>query len=103
MQEKVSIFNKNSGRENIPLAVADRLLDTQSELGELAKEYLKNTNYGKDKFKSSLDFELEYGDVMYSLLTLANETGLEAEKCLEKALEKYQLRMKNKNNMGSGR
>ena len=49
------------------------------------------------------NFEMEFGDVFYSLLSLADEAGLDAEECLNKALSKYQERMNKKNNIGSGR
>lgn len=80
-----------------------RILDIQSELGELAKEYLKNSKYGTQNFDLTEDFKLEYGDVLYSLLSLGNEVGLNAEEELDKVLEKYKKRIIDKNSMGSGR
>lgn len=80
-----------------------RILDIQSELGELAKEYLKNSKYGTKNFDLTEDFKLEYGDVLYSLLSLGNEVGLNAEEELDKVLEKYRKRIIDKYSMGSGR
>ena len=54
MQEKVKEFNEQiSHREAMPPEA--RLLDINSELGELAKEYLKATNYGTKDFEKTDD------------------------------------------------
>lgn len=103
MQSKVQEFNKlrNCHTEKMP-AMA-RVLDIQSEAGELAKEVLKNTKYGTKEFVTSEDFELELGDVLYSLLSLADETGVDADAALDRVLAKYKKRIENSDNMGSGR
>lgn len=103
MQRKVKFFNEKVMKREDKASVETRLLDIQSELGELAKEVLKATDYGKTSFAKTDDFEMEFGDVFYSLLSLADEAGLDAEECLNKALSKYQERMNKKNNIGSGR
>ena len=69
-------------------------MDIQSEMGELSKEYLKATDYGSKEFGTTEDFNLELGDVLYSLLSLAEEQGVDAKQSLEKVLKKK--------NMGSG-
>ena len=46
---------------------------------------------------------MEYGDVLYSMLSLANELNINAEKSIDMVLEKYQKRIDNKKDMGSGR
>lgn len=102
MQEKVNEFNKkNRGTE--PLEVSARLMDIQSELGELSKEYLKATDYATKAFSLTDDFELELGDVLYSLYSLANELQINADSAVQKVLNKYQKRIDEKSNMGSGR
>ena len=103
MQEKVETFNKNKGVHNKPMPIYARLLDIQSELGELSKEYLKNSKYGTIDFKITDDFELEFGDVLYALLSLANELNLNANDALDKVIDKYKNRIKENNNLGSGR
>ena len=103
MQRKVKFFNEKVMKREDKASVETRLLDIQSELGELAKEVLKATDYGKKSFVKTDDFEMEFGDVFYSLLSLADEAELDAEECLNKALAKYQERMNQKNNIGSGR
>ena len=101
MQKLVEEFNKLKSAHQTKMPVSARLLDVQSELGELAKEYLKATNYGTSEFSKTEDFELEFGDVLYSLLSLANELSLNSEECLNLILEKYKKRFIDKNNIGS--
>jgi NTP pyrophosphatase (non-canonical NTP hydrolase) len=76
--------------------VSSRILDITSELGELAKEYLKVTNYGTKPFKYNINFELEFGDVFYSIFSLASELNIDAEKALDRSLEKYRSRIERK-------
>ena len=102
MQNKVKEFNTNSGRHAAPMNVYARLLDVTSELGELAKEYLNGSNYGASNFIMNDDFKMEFGDVMYSLLSLACEANIDAEECLDKVIKKYQDRINKKKSMGSG-
>lgn len=101
MQQKVQEFNKNMSCHKKTMPIYARLLDIQSEIGELSKEYLKSTKYGTENFSLSNDFKLEYGDVIYSLLSLANETNIDANECLTMAIEKYKNRLVKNNNMGS--
>lgn len=101
MQEKVENFNQNKTAHKKPMPLSARLLDIQSELGELSKEYLSATKYGTENFIANEDFKLEFGDTLYSLLSLAVETNINAEDCLDKVLKKYAERLNNKNNMGS--
>lgn len=103
MQKRVDDFNKLRGCHEKPMPVSARLLDVQSELGELSKEVLKNSKYGTEEFVMTEEFEMEYGDVLYSLLSLGTECGLDAEKALDKVLEKYKKRIEKNKSMGSGK
>ena len=103
MQNKVKEFNEKRNANIKPMTVSERLLDISSEFGELAKEELKATNYGTKDFKVTDDFMLEFGDVLYSLLSLACETGIDAEYALDRVIKKYSDRLDNNKNMGSGR
>lgn len=100
MQNKVKEFNKkfNSLGE---LSPENRILDIQSELGELSKEILKSTDYGKKEFQVTENFILEFGDTLYSLFSLANETGVNSKEALDMVLEKYENRFSKKGNFGS--
>ena len=103
MQKRVKDFNDNKGVHSKEMSISARLMDISSELGELDKEYLKCTKYGSKDFEISRDFIMEYGDVLYSLLSLANELKIDANGALSIVLEKYQKRINENNNMGSGR
>ena len=101
MQEKVKNFNQKKNCHLNPMPVHARILDIQSELGELAKEYLKHSKYGTTDFSLEENFKMEYGDVLYSLLSLADELNIDANACLDKAISKYEDRILKKNSMGS--
>ena len=102
MQNKVKEFNKKMPYSD-EIKTYARLLDMESEMGELAKEYLKATDYGTKEFEINDDFKLEYGDLLYCLLSLANEADINAEDCLDMVIAKYQKRLDDKNDIGSGR
>ena len=80
-----------------------RLLDLSSELGELAKEWLKQTEYGTGEFAPTPEWEGELGDTFFALICLAQATGVNLETALTGALQKYKQRMKSGNHPGSGR
>lgn len=101
MQQKVKTFNLNKKVHKTPMPIYARLLNIQSELGELTKEYLANSKYGTKDFELKPEFKMEYGDVLYCLLSLGNELGIDAEKCLDATLKKLQDRMDNNQSMGS--
>ena len=102
MQNKVKIFNDSKGVHTKPMPIHARILDIQSELGELAKEYLKHSKYGTSDFQLEEDFKMEFGDVLYSLLSLSNELNFNAEEYLNKVLDKYKSRIDKNKSMGSG-
>ena len=100
MQNKVKCFNENRTCHKKEMPVYARILDIESEIGELGKEYLKGSGYGTEEFKLHDDFIMEFGDVMYSMLSLAEELNINAEEALDKVIEKYNKRIK-KGSMGS--
>lgn len=89
IQEKIKIFNNTL---NLNTNIESRMIDLNSELGELSKEILKGSDYGKTSFSKTGDFDDELGDVFYSLICLANLGESDLEACLTKALNKYQKR-----------
>lgn len=80
-----------------------RMLDLTSEVGELSKEILKGTNYGTESFKKTNEWESEIGDVLFSLICIANESNTDLEYCLNYALNKYEKRFSTKGNLSSGK
>ena len=103
MQNLVKDFNDKKSCHREPMPVYARLMDIESEIGELEKEYLKSSNYGTKEFEVTDDFKEEFGDVVYAILSLSNELDISAEECLNISLEKMKKRMEKTNSFGSGR
>ena len=97
LQQKVKDFvNKN----NLDSPTEFRVLDLVSETGEVAKEILKMTNYGNSKLKINDEVKLELGDVLYSLLVVANKLDINLDDSLNLVLAKYEKRL-SKGSAGS--
>ncbi len=67
-------------------------LDLASEVGEVAKEVLELTNYGKRKHIYNPDLARELGDAFYSMISLANIYDIDLKNELERSLQKYRKR-----------
>ncbi|MCF7795433.1 MazG-like family protein [Patescibacteria group bacterium] len=91
LQEKIKDFCKENDMET---SVEHRVLDTMSELGEVAKEVLKMSDYGKKKSEYRQELKAELGDVLFSLITIANTYDINLEDALSKVLDKYEKRLK---------
>jgi NTP pyrophosphatase (non-canonical NTP hydrolase) len=103
MQRQVAEFVERHG---LDAAVPYRLLDLVSEVGELSKELLKSVDYGKSEPRLSGQrdtWEEELGDVLFSLICVANSTGVDLEQALRKAMAKYRERIRSERDAGSGR
>ena len=73
-----------------PLTNLARLTE---EVGELAREM--NHRYGhktKRADEPEQDLAMELGDVLFVLLVIANEQGIDMEETLERVLRKYRSR-----------
>ena len=73
-----------------PLANLARLVE---EVGELAREI--NHRYGhkpKRADEPEQDLALELGDVLFVVIAIANEQGIDLEDALNRVLEKYRTR-----------
>ena len=99
LQKRVRSFVES---HHLQVDVKHRVLDLASEVGELSKEVLKSTNYGKKKFSPSSNWSTELGDITFVLVCLANTTGVDLEKALSSALKKYRTRAKKTKQIGSG-
>jgi len=88
-------------RNHLSAPLETRLLDLSSEVGELCKEVLKATKYGRTRFHRSEEWENELGDVMFALVCLANDTGVNLEASLSNAIHKYEQRIAEKGDAGS--
>lgn len=100
MQRRVADFTASAG---IDTDVPYRVLDLASETGELAKEVLKATAYGREPFLPIAGWSGELADTLFALLCLANSTGVDLEVALDDALAKYAARLAASGEAGSGR
>lgn len=73
-----------------PLTNLARLVE---EVGELAREL--NHRFGQKTKKPdepAQDLALELADIMFVLIAIANEQGIDLEEAFERVLEKYDVR-----------
>jgi len=100
-QEKVRELIRSCHLET---SASVRCLDLVSEVGEVAKELLKASDYGTQQmFDLTRETEEELGDCLFSLLAMCDSLGIDAYDALEGALEKYRTRWENHGSVGSGR
>jgi len=97
LQKKVQEF---CNTHNLNTTPESRLIDVVSELGEVAKEILVASNYGKNPLEKNEKIEMEIGDVVFSVIALSNALGIDTEEALEKVIIKYTERAK-KGSIGS--
>jgi len=81
------------GEAEIEAPVEARLLDLVSEKGEVSEGVLEATNYGRKPFRPPDGWSGELGDVLFSLICLANSTGVDLEAALGGVLDKYRERL----------
>lgn len=91
LQRKVKEFCKKHKLES---PIEHKVLDLTSELGEVAKEILKMSNYGRKPIKFRNEIKPELGDLLYSLITIANYFNVDLEEALDVVLKKYERRIK---------
>ena len=90
IQQQVAEFARNHGLAHTPEITS---LDLVSEMGEVAKEILKSTNYGEHDSVAQPEIAGELGDVFYCLIMLANCYSVDLQEQLNRVLEKYEKRL----------
>ena len=100
MQKQVKDFTQ---KHNLNSNETTRYLDLVSEVGELGKEIIKSTNYGKTAFTTNPSIQEEIGDCIFSLLALCNTLGINAQEALNTAIEKYEHRFLQTQTISSGK
>lgn len=91
LQQQVAAFTKT---HRLDVRPQDRLLDLNSEVGELCKAWLAATRYGSAPFQNDQEFwREELGDVFFSLICLANATDVDLQQALQQVLDKYSRRL----------
>ena len=89
-------------RHNLEAPPTARLLDLVAEVGELAKELVNGSEYGRRDLSLPSAWADELGDVFFSLICLANATDVSLDRALAIALEKYEQRLAQRGEAGSG-
>ena len=84
MQSKVKRFIE---QHSLSCPVQSRYIDLTSEVGELGKELLKASDYGKRSPVLTAEATEEAGDCLFSLLALMNELGIDAQEALNAVLK----------------
>lgn len=97
-QQKVAAFIDEHQLRSPP---AYRILDLVSEVGEVAKDAAESTDYGHSPTDLSVDSD-ELGDVLFSLLALADAVDVDAGDALDEALAKYDQRITEDGTASSG-
>lgn len=67
----------------------------------MAKELLKESNYGRSRQTRESDIALEIGDVIYSLCVIANNCNVDLEDALVTAITKMEQRLARSGSAGS--
>lgn len=99
-QKKAAEFARVHGMNLDPQV---RFLDLASEVGELSKELLKSSDYGRVPPALTEEMEWELGDSVFSLLCLCEALSVDAQKALGAALAKYEKRYEETGQAGSGK
>ena len=98
-QDRVAAFVAEHGLET---DLAYRVLDLESEVGEVAKEVATSTDYGSDPEAAAIATD-ELGDALFALLALAETADVDAGDALDESLAKYEARIDASGDAGSGR
>ena len=92
MTDLLNTLNEFLSKADATMDPQSRMIDISSEVGELGKEVLKSTKYGRNEFTVSSEFEEEYGDVLYSLLSMGLENNIDIEDIMKKTIKKMNSR-----------
>jgi len=97
-QDRVAAFVAEHGLET---DLAHRVLDLESEVGEIAKEVATSTDYGSEPDAAAIATD-EIGDALFALLALAEAADADAAEALDESLAKCEARIAPSGDAGSG-
>ena len=92
MKDILNTLNELLIKADAKMDPQSRMMDISSEVGELNKEVLKSTKYGEKEFIMTNEFQEEYGDVLYSVLSMGIENGIDIEANIKKMIKKMNSR-----------
>ena len=90
VQSRIREFCK---KHDLDASPEHRMLDAVSEFGEVAKELLKMSSYGRREPVFREEIRSELGDVLFSLIALANSLDVNLADALDAVLFKYEKRL----------
>lgn len=96
-QQKVVDFVE---KHEMEATSAFRILDLVAEVGEIAGDAAKSSDYGMNEEELDVKKD-ELGDAFFSLISVANDLEIDLEEALEESLEKYEKRIDEKGDAGS--
>lgn len=97
-QDRVAAFVETHDMDADP---AYRVLNLAAEVGEIAADAAKSSEYGAAPDDLSVS-EDELGDALFSLLATAEAVGIDAGDALDGSLAKYERRLDESGDAGSG-
>lgn len=90
LQKRIKEFTTTHNLDSSPEI---RMLDIVTEVGEIAKEIIKSTDYGSKPFQAKEELKPELGDAIFSIAVLANQLNIDLDEAVEMVLEKYERRL----------
>ena len=102
MEDIQETVNEMIKKYNLESSIEIKFIDLISEVGELGKELLKGSDYGKRKFINTDNLESEIGDVLFSFVCIVNSLNIDLKEAFDKVIEKYNSRFLENGNIGSG-
>jgi NTP pyrophosphatase (non-canonical NTP hydrolase) len=88
-------------RHDLAADPAYRALDLAAEVGEVAADAAKSTDYGDDPAGIDVSRD-ELGDALFALLALCESLDVDAGDALAESLDKYECRIDDTGDAGSG-
>jgi len=96
-QKKVAEFVE---KHDMQATSAFRIMDLVAEVGEIASDATKSADYGASEEELRVEKD-ELGDALFSLISVANDLGIDLEEALDESLDKYESRIEEKGGAGS--
>lgn len=90
LQKRIKDF---TDANNLGTSPGIRMLDIVTEVGEVAKEIIKSTDYGTKPFQAREELKPELGDAIFSIAVLANQLNIDLDEAVGMVLEKYERRL----------
>ena len=87
MHDVQRLVAETSDRLGLHSTAPNLLLDLQVRLGSLAAEVLRATQHGRRPFRPSAAWDQVLGDVAFTLVNLADQTGVDLDRAIRAAAE----------------